>query len=465
MKNGLFFENGEWIFYRNDNPYHAGAIEIDGDVYYIGRHGRAVTGQHVVHGEMSNGVLKHGTYTFGENGKLIKGSYIAPKKRTSKRKKQKKTSARRKKSLHISKKTMALLIGFVVVMITLFIGAVIVDSITKHHEKPEDTTPGISVTLPEFDEPVHLCSEAAQKLYNKELTMSEMKGVTPYVPLQFKYTISGGDGLLYISEYADMSNPKQYILEEDNKAINIDNLKTGTKYYYKVHVGENVYTGKFETAEGTRYIYIPGVYNTRDIGGYTTLDGKIVRQGLIIRGTELDGLVEANYFLRQEDREAVQKQFGFVYEMDLRESFTYSEGYVSRLGEGVEHNFYTAPMYGNIFSDINADEVKKVFSDLADPQNYPMYLHCTYGCDRTGTIVYLLQGLLNMPEDEMMREYRMSAFFSPQYTNSARMEVVVEGLEKYKGDTIQEKIENFLKEDIGVTQKEIESIRNILLED
>lgn len=464
MKNGLIFENGEWIFYRNDNPYHAGAVEVDGDIYYIGRHGRVVTGEHVVHSEMANGVLKHGTYTFGEDGKLIKGSYIAPKKHSSKRKKKKKAS-HRKRSVKISKKTIGLLAGFFATVLTLFVCAVIVDSISRHHTEPVETTPSVSITLPEFEEPVLLCSEAALKLYNHELTMADMKGVTPYVPMQFKYSLSGSDGLLYISEYADMSNPREYVLVEDKKEVTIDNLKTGTVYYYTVYAGEEVHTGSFETAEGTRYIYIPGVYNTRDIGGYTTLDGKVVKQGMIIRGTEIDGLVEANYFLKQEDRESVQKQFGFVYEMDLREYYTYSDDYVSRLGEGVEHNFYTSPMYGNIFSEINADKVKTIFSDLADPRNYPMYLHCTYGCDRTGTIVYLLQGILNMPEEDMMREYQMSAFFSTQYTQTSRMEVVIEGLEKYEGDTVQEKIESFLIEDIGVTKKEIESIRSILLED
>lgn len=458
MKNGLFFENDRLVYYRNDHPYHAGVIKVDGDIYYISSHGYAVKGHHIVHREMGNDILERGTYEFGDDYKLIPGSFIAPKKSKKKSK---------KKRRRMSKRTSIALLAAVFAMLvcTALLAA---KNIRYLHEQAasgaSDSVAFEKIILPEFEEDVLLCSSAAKLAYDGELTLKEaVQTGNPYRPFLFDYHFSSSSGVLYLSESQGMEDAQEFEMPVDKDYVQIDNLKTDTTYYYQVHVNGQVFSDSFHTAKAPRFVTIPGLVNTRDIGGYINKDGKKIKQGLMIRGVELDGLVNVAYFIPADELDAVQETFGFAYDLDLRESSLYHGNYTSRLN--IPHRFYTSPMYGQIYDSAWRERLQQIFSDLADPNKYPMYLHCTWGMDRTGTIVFLLQGILNMTEEDMVNEYKLTSYVHSNIADSTNMDVIISGMARYEGNTLNERIVTFLTTVIGVTDEEIASIRSIFLED
>lgn len=474
MKQGLYYENDELIYYENGKPKHAGVIKIDGDIYYISSKGRAVRGRKTIHTERANGILKHGHYTFDENYKLVEGSFKPFKVNRGYRIRNFKHKLKKNKTFKklFQKKNilpvLAACLSFGMLLWFLTEAEEVWHTAPEAGQTtvPEVTAPPADVVLPTFEEEVLLCSDAAKKLYDGEYTVEQAASAgDPYRPFVFEYQLKAESGTLLISEAPDFADFREFALPKETERIEIDNLKTGTDYHYRVLVGEEVYEGQFATAPSTRFISIPGVGNTRDIGGYTTTDGKTVRQGLLIRGTEIDGLVQASSFIPKEEMEEVQSTFGFVYDFDLRGSDIFGgKEYRSRLGNDIGHQFYNAPGYGSIFRTDTQKAIREIFCDLAAAEHYPMYLHCTYGADRTGTIVFLLQGLLGMSEEDVIREYRMTGFSNGSYAESDYMDILIEGMQSYDGDTLAEKIESYMIESVGLTEAEIESIRSIFLE-
>lgn len=82
----------------------------------------------------------------------------------------------------------------------------------------------------------------------------------------------------------------------------VDNLEIATDYSWEVcRGGIKVADGRFETAnDAPRLLRIGGLYNTRDFGGRIGLDGRRIRQGLIIRSGAFNANAETIWSTREE---------------------------------------------------------------------------------------------------------------------------------------------------------------------
>ncbi len=294
------------------------------------------------------------------------------------------------------------------------------------------------------------------------------------VPLHFEYKVKGlpsGIGVksanLDISEDRNYQDAMNYELNANDVAVNIYNLTTGVQYYYRLNVvlsNDSVVgaTGQFSTMETPRILKIDGIVNARDIGGWETADGKVIRKGVLFRGSELDGAVEPKYCLTESGLNEMRSVLGVRFDMDLRDPVVNKDG-TDALGKNILHKYYNAPMYSAVFDEINKETMRSIFSDLADKENYPIYLHCTYGRDRTGTICYLLEALLGVSDDDLYKDYELS-LFTDSYIDTAGFVKFITRVEMLEGANTQEKVEGWLLS-IGVTNEKIASIREIFLEE
>ena len=204
-------------------------------------------------------------------------------------------------------------------------------------------------------------------------------------------------------------------------------------------------------------VIIDGVKNVRDLGGWTTTDGKKLKDKVIIRGAELDGVVDPTSKITNTGINTMKNDLKVKFEMDLRSP---EVGGQDVLGEGVTHKYYDASVYGDIFTDEGKANMKEIFTDLANPDNYPLYMHCTYGIDRTGTVCYVLEAMLGMKESDINSEYALSIGFG-SYNRTKRNQIKA-GLNKYTGSTLKDKATAYLI-DCGLTESQINSIRNTML--
>lgn len=314
--------------------------------------------------------------------------------------------------------------------------------------------------------------------YPRESTYRE----DDFAPTPMTLEWDNEEGALYytvkVATNSDLSDAVSYLTFEPS--IELSDLYMGTEYYYQIIAKYSDKIVKscifdFETAYLPRTISIEGVSNTRDIGGYYTVDGtKRVRQGMIYRGAHMENMTQAG-------KNAFLYTYKIKTDLDLRGS----RG-ISPLGDAVNFVNVSAPYYvseehgisstadssTSFWSGTYKDALIKEIKTFADPENYPIYIHCSLGRDRTGTLAFLINALLGVGEQELYMDYELT-FFSQagcggEYVSSM-INVPFTNLYKMINaygfkTTLAARTEAFLL-DLGITQAEIDSIRSIMLEE
>jgi len=273
----------------------------------------------------------------------------------------------------------------------------------------------------------------------------------------------------YTLAYATKSDFSDVITRETQESsITVSGLFVAKTYYWQVvthresgdHYSD-IYS--FQTADTPRIVHMDGVVNVRDIGGYLTEDGKYrVAQGMIYRGGNLDsitgdGMLQATQVL------------GIKTDLDLRSPSSESDAMLftdkSPILQGVNYINVSGASYSSAISNRMQQELE-VFTKA---ENYPIYIHCKVGRDRTGTLAFIIGALLGVSEETLLADYELTyltefAYASGDMRGHNNMTDFLTQFHKYPGDTLQQKAENFCL-NIGMSQQQIQTIREIMLEE
>lgn len=278
----------------------------------------------------------------------------------------------------------------------------------------------------------------------------------------------------YTVEYATKADYTDALCERvtENTSLELFNLYKATVYYLRVTAYDAngkvlaQEKGQLETTDvGPRFMKVDGIYNVRDLGGYITQDGKRTVQGILYRGGSLTPADIFPHNLTDAGKAYMSDVMGIKTEIDFR-SIAEAGGHVVSPIPGANLVYITIGGYADAFGGY-AQGYKEFFSALAVKENYPIYMHCTGGADRTGTASFLLNALLGVSELECVQDYELTTFSIYNARNTKRGEYAKyyqgfrEKLDTYAGDTLQEKVETYLLE-IGLTQTEIDNIQAIM---
>lgn len=301
------------------------------------------------------------------------------------------------------------------------------------------------------------------------------------------------------SQNEDLSGGFSFTTYEESLSAGV--FIPGVKYYWNVTnaSGTQSQTDSFVTEDLTvRFVGVPSLDNIRDLGGWQTESGKTVKYGMIYRGTQLNGYDNGPY-LSEEGRE-VLKLLGINSEIDIRTQGVDDNNQTTNLtggsGEYLKASFnaytrifpYINETYptGHHFDERVPQAIRSIFEFLADESNYPVYIHCNAGADRTGTIAFLIGGLLGVGYEDLTTDFELTSFagagrrwrgdltradlgggvMQDDNSNYVAWGLMCRYMTEYYGDesgTLSSAIKNYLGTVCGVSQETMDAVCRIML--
>lgn len=261
------------------------------------------------------------------------------------------------------------------------------------------------------------------------------------------------------------------------------NIPLFVRSYFMLKVGDK------STIFAERRLPMEGGFNSRDLGGYKTTDGRTIKWGKLFRADEM-------HLLTEEDLTYLSS-IPLVSVVDYRTEREQSMN-PNRHPSSLLH-YYSCPFSSGVLAGVDSIQykseaqldtivmmmnrafiteeraitsLKHFFNLLEDENNAPLLFHCTGGKDRTGIGAALLLFALGVDEQTVIDDYMLSDIYLLEkfgdiiavYPNlrpllTVKPEYLEAGIQQMKDD--YGTVERYL---IEVMEVDMEKLRDIYLE-
>ena len=305
----------------------------------------------------------------------------------------------------------------------------------------------------------------------------------------------------------------------DIEALSMPEARRGKRLAQKVTTGEfllpaegskrqyyRVTAGRESTITATRLLPLEGGRNFRDLGGYTTPEGKRVRWGRLFRSGQMSNLTAADYQylsslgiqvvcdLRSTEERTSEPTLWKTSNDTRYQAWDYSmeddDTMRQLFAGGTPTPEQTRAVMTDLYHEIayqQAPRYRYIFDQLAAGET-PLAFNCSAGKDRAGVGAALILAALGVEEEQIIHDYSLSETFvdymaeytkeaaeNSAYSMLARLpREVLAPLMRSDPDYLRATFEHlksahgsvlaFIQDELDVTDEELAAIRGALLE-
>lgn len=260
-----------------------------------------------------------------------------------------------------------------------------------------------------------------------------------------------------------------------------------------------------------RYVDLDGTFNFRDIGGYKTKDGRMVKYGKHYRSDELSKISSADIMKLQTigiktiidyrgESERIHNEdviipgatihyldpvadIAALASSEVGEKITPHD--MLRISSELAEHLMTDQNRAFVRSERSKFAFRKMFNLMLQTENHAIVQHCRGGKDRTGYGVALIHLILGVSREDVMKDYMLTNYYKHEKNEKSLAQLyeqtknkdVVRAVRFFKEaqpsfletalDIIDQEfggIDAYVHHELGLLKSEIERLKDFYLE-